>query len=132
MPAHRSQGVVDPRWDDRVDLTADEAVALQAAQSHGEHPLADPVDRPEQFREPTRPVAQPGDDEDGPLVADAVEHVAGEARLVRPLAVSRRLEGEDPLGGLHAGYLDVPEGAEGAPLRHFPLCPMMRSGTRGN
>ena len=72
----RRERVVDARWHDRVHGSRHQPVALQPADRHGQHPLADPVDAAQQLREAPRSVTEQVDHEHGPLVADAVEHLA--------------------------------------------------------
>src|SRR5437763_1875964 len=74
--AHRGERVVHPGWHDRVHGPRDEAVPLETAQCHGEHALADPVDVVKKLGEAAAALAQAGDHEYGPLVADAHQHLA--------------------------------------------------------
>jgi hypothetical protein len=95
----RGQVVVDARRDHRVDRPPDEAIALQPAQGEREHPLADAVDLAAQPGEALRALAEQLDDEQRPLVRQAVEQVADLARLrqlgrrgwARPARRSRRV-----------------------------------------
>jgi len=77
--AERGELVVDARRHGGVHGPGQDPVALQPAQRDGEHPGGDAVDAAEQFAEPPRPLAEPVDDIDGPLVADPVEHRADPA-----------------------------------------------------
>src|SRR5262249_17935223 len=77
--AQRGELVVDARRHGGVHGPGQDPVALQPPQRDGEHPGGDAVDAAQQLAESPRPVAEPVDDVDGPLVADPVEHRADPA-----------------------------------------------------
>jgi hypothetical protein len=63
-----------------VHRTRDQAVAFEVAQRERQHALADAVDLAVQFGEPQHAVTEQFDDEQRPLVAQAIEEVADLAR----------------------------------------------------
>src|ERR1700730_17078722 len=74
--AQRRQAVLDRHGYGRVGGAPDDAVALEMAQRHREHALADVGQRASDVHEALGPAVQEGDDEHRPLVANAVEDVA--------------------------------------------------------
>ena len=74
------EGVFDAGRHGGVDRTGDDAVAFQSAQGGTEHALGDSVAGPAQLVETMGPLPEAADDDDGPLVAHAVEDVAHEGR----------------------------------------------------
>ena len=67
------QLIIDARRDARGDGAADEAVALEVAQSERQHALRDGGDLAPQLVEAPTAGAERRDDEHGPFVADALE-----------------------------------------------------------
>src|SRR6266852_3684028 len=81
--------VIDARWNGREDGAGHEAVALQAPDRQGQHPLRDAAERAAQLVEPHRPLPQGGDDQHRPFVADPREHLADRAAILGHLEVTR-------------------------------------------
>ncbi|OWK20814.1 hypothetical protein AJ88_25435 [Mesorhizobium amorphae CCBAU 01583] len=71
--AKLGQLIVDTRRDGRKHGAGDEAVALQPAQSGGQHLLRNAAHGAAQFVEAQRSVAELADDEHGPFVADTLQ-----------------------------------------------------------
>ncbi|NUV52395.1 SDR family NAD(P)-dependent oxidoreductase [Streptomyces coelicolor] len=90
--AHGRERVTDVRRHDVDDCAGEDAVAFQAAQSDGEHALADAGGGALEFGEAARALAEVADDEQGPLVADDAEDVTGAARVL-PVRHRRRAVG---------------------------------------
>jgi 5-methylthioadenosine/S-adenosylhomocysteine deaminase len=85
------QRVLDLRWDGRKDGAGDESVAFESAKRQAQHPLRDAVGEASQLVEASRLSIQAADDDDRPLVADSLEHVADRGCSVT--AATRALDG---------------------------------------
>src|SRR5207249_11019170 len=109
--AHRGQRVVDAWRDDGVHRSRHDAVPLETANRDREHALADPLDDAEQLGEAARVHAEHADDVDGPLVSDAVEHLAGAAMAAQADAEPPRRSGRR-----RGGYLRVRSRTRRCPL----------------
>jgi len=79
--AQRRERVLHARRHDGVHGALDQAVALELAQGHGQHPLADPVHQPLELGEAQRPVLEQRDHQQRPLVGDPVEDLTNLASL---------------------------------------------------
>ena len=80
-PAERGERVLHARRHLGVHRPLHEPVALEAAQRHGEHALADPFHAPLQLAEPQRPsAAEDRDHVHRPLVTHARQHLAHAVR----------------------------------------------------
>src|SRR6266852_8082834 len=69
-----------------MDVAREQAVALEASQRRRQHPLRDAGDTSLQLRKPGawgRPLLEHDDDDQAPLVADAVEHFTKLAVVMR-------------------------------------------------
>ena len=90
--AERGERVLHPGRDDRVDGARDQTVTLERAYGDGQHARGDPADLAAQLAEAPGAAADKVDDLQGPLVADAPEHLpapaAGKLRDTR-----RRIHG---------------------------------------
>src|SRR5258705_1110176 len=85
------EGVLDARWNFRVDSALDKAIAFHAAECHRQHPLTDASHTTPQLVESQRAgVAEYVNDIHRPFVADSGQHLAGMAvrgcvlQLARP------------------------------------------------
>src|SRR5688572_23622971 len=79
----RGQPIVHARGDDGMDAARHEPVALELAESFGQHALADAVDALAQAGEAHLFLAFQGiDDEERPAVSDALENLAHELALL--------------------------------------------------
>jgi hypothetical protein len=76
----RCERVLDPRGHDRIHRAPDQAVPLELTHGQGEHALADAVDLASQLGEAPRAAPEQLDDEQRPLVGQAVEEVPDLAR----------------------------------------------------
>jgi len=69
------ESVFDARRNFGVHAPVDQAVALEVAQSHGQHASADPVDLSSKFAESKGLLVQQRDHQKGPLVGDTIENL---------------------------------------------------------
>src|SRR5436190_19875272 len=83
------QGIFNARRNGGKHGAGNEAVALQATQSQGQHPLRDAADRTAQFVKSQRTAAEPRHHQNRPFVADPRQHVADRAAVRGQMLVSR-------------------------------------------
>lgn len=83
--ATRGQRIVDVRRNNGMDAAGDEAISLKLAKSFCKHLLADTGDPLSKVGEAKlgRGLGQLFDDEQGPFVGDALEHLVDEGLLCR-------------------------------------------------